>query len=154
MKFYSVSTREQIEDEAEMLAEEYRQARAIGVVRAGAAHLFFRARTKVYAVPFTEIRHCYRRVMLVPAGSGRLHQLYPEGASPSSKASLPFTPAACAALQADIAVRYLCGRTADTDRDRIKTKTSNKLRNFMRIPPFFNVTIYYTQKLPASPSKK
>ena len=51
-----------------MLAEEYRQARAIGVVRAGAAHLFFRARTKVYAVPFTEIRHCYRRVMLVPAG--------------------------------------------------------------------------------------
>ena len=68
MKFYSVSTREQIEDEAEMLAEEYRQARAIGAVRAGAAHLFFRARTKVYAVPFTEIRRCYRRVMLVPAG--------------------------------------------------------------------------------------
>ena len=57
------------------------------------------------------------QVMLVPAGSGRLHQLYPEGASPSSKTSLPFTPAACAALQAAIAVRYLCGHTADTDRE-------------------------------------
>ena len=57
------------------------------------------------------------QVMLVTPGSGKLRRLYPEDASPSSKTSLPFTPAACAALQAAMAVRYLCGRSADTDGD-------------------------------------
>ena len=49
------------------------------------------------------------QVMLVPPGSGMIRRLYPEGSSPSTKTSLPFTPAACAAFQAAAAVRYLCG---------------------------------------------
>ena len=55
------------------------------------------------------------QVMLVRAGSGKLHMLYPEGSHPCTKTSLPFTPAACAALQAAMAVRYLCGRTSGQD---------------------------------------
>ena len=57
------------------------------------------------------------QVMLVPAGSRRLHQLYPANYTPGSKTSLPFTPAACAAMQAAVAVRYLCGQTRESDRD-------------------------------------
>ena len=57
------------------------------------------------------------QVMLVEPGSGKIRQLYPEGASAASKTSLPFTPAACAAFQASMAVRYLCGRTTEQDRD-------------------------------------
>ena len=49
------------------------------------------------------------QVMLVPPGSGLLHQLYPEDYAPSSKASLAVTPAACAAIEAAAAIRYLCG---------------------------------------------
>ena len=56
------------------------------------------------------------QIMLAEPGAGRIHQLYPEGSSPSSKTSLPFTPAACAALQVSMAVRALCGRTSDRDR--------------------------------------
>ena len=55
------------------------------------------------------------QVMLVRAGSGKLHMLYPEGSRPGTKTSLPFTPAACAALQAAMAVRYLCGHTSGQD---------------------------------------
>ena len=55
------------------------------------------------------------QVMLVPPGSGLLHRLYPEGSSPAAKTSLPFTPAACAALQAAVAVRSLCGHTSVQD---------------------------------------
>ena len=50
-------------------------------------------------------------------GAGMLHALYPEGSSAASKTSLPFTPAACAALQVSMAVRYLCGRASDHDRE-------------------------------------
>ena len=57
------------------------------------------------------------QVMLIPPGSGMLHMLYPEGSLPGSKTSLPFTPAACAALQVSMAVRYLCGRISDQDKD-------------------------------------
>ncbi len=49
------------------------------------------------------------QAMLVPPGSGLLHQMYPEGYSPASKTSLPVTPAICAAIEASTAVRYLCG---------------------------------------------
>ena len=51
------------------------------------------------------------------ADAGMLHALYPEGSSAASKTSLPFTPAACAALQVSMAVRYLCGRASDHDRE-------------------------------------
>ena len=57
------------------------------------------------------------QVMLVEAGSGMIRRLYPEGSSPASKTSLPFTPAACAALQVSMAVRRLCGHMSDSDRD-------------------------------------
>lgn len=53
------------------------------------------------------------QVMLVPPGSGLLHQMYPEDYVPASKTSLPVTPAACAAMEASLALRYLTGgRTA------------------------------------------
>ncbi len=68
MKFYSVTKTEEIATGSEMLEKEYRTAREIGVVRIGETHLFFRARLRTYCVPYAEIRRCYRRVMLVPAG--------------------------------------------------------------------------------------
>ena len=49
------------------------------------------------------------QAMLVPPGSGLLHQMYPEGYAPASKTSLPVTPAICAAIEASTAIRYLCG---------------------------------------------
>jgi molybdopterin/thiamine biosynthesis adenylyltransferase len=53
------------------------------------------------------------QVMLIPPGSGLLHQMYPEDYTPASKTSLPVTPAACAALEASLAIRYLTkGKTA------------------------------------------
>ena len=57
------------------------------------------------------------QVMLVQPGTGMLHNLYPEGSATGSKTSLPFTPAACAAFQASMAVRYLCGYTEEKDQD-------------------------------------
>ena len=57
------------------------------------------------------------QVMLARPGAGMIHQLYPEGSSPGTKTSLPFTPAACAALQVSMAVRYLCGYVSDRDSD-------------------------------------
>ena len=57
------------------------------------------------------------QVMLVRPGTRMLHQLYPEGSAPGTKTSLPFTPAACAALQVSMAVRYLCGRGTEQDGD-------------------------------------
>ena len=49
------------------------------------------------------------QAMLVPPGSGLLHQLYPADYAPASKTSLPVTPAICAAIEASAAIRYLCG---------------------------------------------
>lgn len=49
------------------------------------------------------------QTMLVPPGSGLLHQMYPESYAPASKTSLPVTPAICAAIEASAAIRYLCG---------------------------------------------
>ena len=57
------------------------------------------------------------QVMLIPPGSGKIHQLYPEGSLPASRTSLVYTPAVCAAFQASMAVRYLCGRSRGQDRD-------------------------------------
>ena len=55
------------------------------------------------------------QVMLVPPGSGLLHQLYREDYVPASKTSLPVTPAACAAFEASIALRYLSGHETALD---------------------------------------
>ena len=56
------------------------------------------------------------QAMLVPAGSGLLHQMYPEGYSPASKTSLSVTPAICAAIEASTAIRYLCGMEVPLER--------------------------------------
>lgn len=55
------------------------------------------------------------QAMLVPPGSGLLHQIYTDDYVPESKASLSFTPAACAAIEASIAIRFLCGRECPLD---------------------------------------
>lgn len=71
MKIYSTDRKEITTD---ALLEEYRGAHEVGVVRVGSSSLFFRSKLKQYAVPFSDIRRCYRRVMAVPAkmccGSG------------------------------------------------------------------------------------
>lgn len=59
------------------------------------------------------------QVMLVPPGSGLLHQLYPEDYAPSSKASLPVTPAACAAIEASVAIQYLLGQHTALDQNML-----------------------------------
>lgn len=56
------------------------------------------------------------QAMLVPPGSGLLHQMYPEGYTPASKTSLPMTPAICAAIEASTAIRFLCGLDCPLDR--------------------------------------
>ena len=55
------------------------------------------------------------QAMLVPPGSGLLHALYDGMSEDSSKTSLSFTPAACAAIEVSLAVRYLCGRDDPKD---------------------------------------
>ena len=55
------------------------------------------------------------QAMLVPPGSGLLHQLYPEDYVPASKTSLPVTPAVCAAIEASIALSYLCAHETALD---------------------------------------
>ena len=49
-------------------------------------------------------------------GDDLIDRIYPEGASPSSKASLSFTPPFCAALQAALCTRLLVGRPLETGR--------------------------------------
>jgi len=63
MKFYPVTG----SVETSSLTEDYKNARAIGVIRLGQEVLYFRARMKVYYIPYGDIRHCFRRVQQVPA---------------------------------------------------------------------------------------
>ena len=103
MKYYSV-TGEVLSDAA--LGGKYRAARAFGVVRVGEAHLFFRAGVRTYAMPYGEIRRCYRRVMRVPlrmcCGKGNLdvENLVVEGdAGEVAQIQLPGTRAAQALME-------------------------------------------------------
>ena len=50
------------------------------------------------------------QAMVVPPGSGLLHQMYSDDYVPASKTSLSFTPAACASIEASLAVTCLGGR--------------------------------------------
>ncbi len=50
------------------------------------------------------------QAMLVPPGSGLLHTLYEGTPESDVRTSLPMTPAACAAIEVSLAVRYLCGQ--------------------------------------------
>ena len=103
MKYYTV-TGEVLSDAA--LGGEYRAARAFGVVRVGEAHLFFRAGMRTYAMPYGEIRRCYRRVMRVPlrmcCGKGNLdvENLVVDGdAGEVAQIQLPGTRAAQALME-------------------------------------------------------
>ncbi len=64
MKFYAVTASA---PDGAAVQEEYKNAREIGVVRIGGNHFFFRKGRKVYYIPYSDIRRCFRRVMLVPA---------------------------------------------------------------------------------------
>ena len=46
-------------------------------------------------------------------GDGMIDRVYPEGSALKSKASLPFTPPFCAALQTALCVRLLTGREVE-----------------------------------------
>ena len=50
----------------EVLSEEYKASREIGIIRVGEDHLFFRVRLKVCFIPYTAVRRCYRRVLQFP----------------------------------------------------------------------------------------
>lgn len=64
MRFYPLT--KQAEEKGDLLSE-YKAAWEVGVIRLGEKHLYFRKFRKVYYIPYTEIRNCFRRVMLVPA---------------------------------------------------------------------------------------
>ena len=64
MKFYPLATPV---EEKEVLMAGYREGRDIGSVHLGAQHLFFRNKLRVYYIPYSDIRRCFRRVMLIPA---------------------------------------------------------------------------------------
>lgn len=49
------------------------------------------------------------QAMLVPPGSGLLHSLYADAPESGIITSLPMTPAAVAAIEVSLAVRFLCG---------------------------------------------
>ncbi len=51
------------------------------------------------------------QVSVCMPGSGRMEQLFPKDFLPASRASLPFTPPYCAAIQCAEALKLLCGET-------------------------------------------
>ena len=53
---------------------------------------------------------------VIMPGDDLIDRIYPEGASPSSKASLSFTPPFCAALQTALCTRLLVGRPLEAGR--------------------------------------
>ena len=64
MKFYPLAS---AADSPEALSAEYKAAREIGKIRLGELHLFCRAGTKRYYIPYRDVRRCFRRVELVSA---------------------------------------------------------------------------------------
>ncbi len=73
MKYYALAEGSELPPED--LSSEYSQAKEIGVIRLGTTCFFFRQRRKIYYLPYSSIRRCFRRVMLVPARmpGGDLH---------------------------------------------------------------------------------
>ncbi|MGM9619628.1 MAG: hypothetical protein ACI3W8_07350 [Oscillospiraceae bacterium] len=64
MKFYSLTN--DVCDGA-LLEPDYQNAREIGKLRLGEAGLYIRSGLKTYHVPYSRIRRCFRRVVMVPA---------------------------------------------------------------------------------------
>ncbi len=65
MRFYSLEQTQAVEKQN--LEQDYKESREIGIVRIGKERLYFRRMRKIYYIPYTDIRRCFRRVMLVPA---------------------------------------------------------------------------------------
>lgn len=104
VKFYDIGGRATADA---ALEAEYRAARAIGSVRVGKAHLFYRVGLRVCAAGWGEVRRCYRRVKRVPmkmcCGSGNMdvEYLVVEGdAGELAQVQLPDTRAAKALMEA------------------------------------------------------
>ena len=55
------------------------------------------------------------QAMLVPPGSGLLHELYEGLPEDSLKTSLAMTPSACASIEVSLAISCLCGRASDLE---------------------------------------
>ena len=94
MKFYAVKG--ELPDNS-ILEPDYKNAHAVGVMRLGSENLFFRAGLKTYALPYTEIKKCFRRVQEVPATPAEGAQEVPaEGtqAAPVEGAGAQEVPAA------------------------------------------------------------
>ena len=64
MKFHKVLN--ELPD-VNILSEEYKNSREIGVMRIGQDHLFFRAGLRTYAINYSDVKNCFRRVQEVPA---------------------------------------------------------------------------------------
>ena len=60
MKFYPLSN--SVVD-TNILEKEYKEARQIGSLRLGETCLQFKSKLKNYYIPYTDIKHCFRRVM-------------------------------------------------------------------------------------------
>ncbi|MCD8087577.1 MAG: hypothetical protein LUE22_03180 [Oscillospiraceae bacterium] len=75
MKFYPL-TGVQDNTDPKALASEYEAAREIGRLRLGELRLYFKQARKVYYIPYSAVRRCFRRVQLVQAklccGKGNL----------------------------------------------------------------------------------
>lgn len=66
MKFYSLAS----SGEDQQLNDDFQKARGIGNVSVGSRNLFFRKLLKIYYIPYTDIRRCFRRVREAPAKLG------------------------------------------------------------------------------------
>ncbi len=64
MKFYPLAS---IETDGQALSSEYAGGRTVGKLRLGDTRLYFNVGRKVYYLPYTDLRRCFRRVQLVAA---------------------------------------------------------------------------------------
>ena len=55
--------------ERKSLRAEYKNAKAIGVIRPGQSVFFFRRGIRIYYIGYDEIVRCFRRVLMISAGN-------------------------------------------------------------------------------------
>ena len=86
------------------------------------------------AIVHGAIRGWDLQVMLVPPGSGLLHQIYGESYEADSGTSLSVTPAVCAAIEAAAAVQYLCGYATALDGTILTASLQDMCFNTVSLP--------------------
>lgn len=103
MKFYSLTN--DVCDAA-VLGPDYQSAREIGKIRLGADGLYVRSGLRTYYIPYTRIKRCFRRVMLVPAklccGKGEMpmeNLVLCDGEKELASVAMPGTRAAKALME-------------------------------------------------------